>query len=139
MRIAPSANSLLAALRQSSLNSRSARTKATSSLRAAYFVNSSAKRRKDWRSESLARLAALRQIKRSISRLVSRSLSCLLTFISDTRSPRCGITRMRCSRAKRWIASLMGVRPIPVISLSACSERDVPGRMRKVTMASSII
>ena len=42
-----------------------------------------------------------RQIKRSISRLISRSLSCLLTFISDTRSPRCGRTRTRCSRAKR--------------------------------------
>src|SRR5713226_8323185 len=51
-------------------------------------------------------------ISRSSSRRTSRSRSCVRMLTSETMIPRRGMMTMRRSRAKRWIASRLGVRPI---------------------------
>ncbi|MNV72449.1 hypothetical protein D3C71_1655370 [compost metagenome] len=135
--MALSANSLRATTRHSSLNSRSERMNATSLFLTPAALTSLASRSKLLRSVGVARLAALRQMSRSISRRVSSRRSCLPMSIVGICKPRCGITTIKCSRASRCTASRSGVRPTPVISLSLCSETSAPGGILSVTMASS--
>ena len=82
----------------------------------------------------LPRLAASRIAYGSSNARVSYNMLSSMTSIPDTNMPRRGITVTNWSRARRWSASRIGVRPMPSWACRVSSLMTSPGASSRRTI-----